>query len=214
MLPAHEYDLPADDIVTLRTAFDLIGKHRFGSLWTKDMATTVRLGRRTANRDERARGQWALRALRQCVENGWLPLIYFSNGRRLRYFEGSGGLALHALYPHPTDGAEGQVELARGSIFPCAVDARDFGDILRNKFAKPNANQTGPRRGFLEFDKALDQFFEMYPLDMRERDVIADLSKAAPTLNWPSRGTVYRRIGEAKARAREQILSASNLGRT
>jgi hypothetical protein len=214
MFQASEYDLPADDIVSLRTAFDLIGKHRFGPLWTKDMVTIVRLGRRTGRKDERVRGLWALKALRQCVENGWLPLTYFSNDRRLHYFEGSGGLALHAVYPQPTDGAEGQVELARGGIFPCVVHTRGFGDLLRDKFAKPIASQTGPRRGFLEFDKALDQFFESHPLDMRERDVIAELNKAAPPLMWPSRGTVYRRICEAKERARERMLFANNLGRT
>lgn len=209
-----EFSLPSDDLVHLGTAFDLIGKHRFGPLWAKDMAAAVRLScRRAAPTEKRVRAQWALKALTQCIENGWLPLVYFADDRRVRYFEGSNGLTLHALYPRPTDDAEGQIELTGGDIFPCMIDKAKLGDVLRAKFAKPTANRTGPRRSIVEFDEAVDRFFDDNRLDMPNCDVIAGLGPLREE-HWPQRTTMHSRINEVRARAIARIRSATNSGRT
>jgi hypothetical protein len=102
MFAATNLSLPADDLVHLSTVFNALGSRRFGFPWAEDMAVTVRVGQRSKNKDLRTRGQWALKALTQCVENGWLPLIYFVNGRRVRYFESTNATELHALNPKPT----------------------------------------------------------------------------------------------------------------
>jgi hypothetical protein len=202
-----EFRLPADDFVSLATAFDKIGKYRFGTDWSANMAATVRLGKRSRDPDRRAKGQWTLRALTQCVENNWLPLVYFKGRKRVRYFEAPEGLALHALYPHPADDLEGQVELEGGDIHPCMIDASDLSDVLRRKFPKPTANQTGPRRGFLKFEAELQGYFNDHPLDTRGCEVIRDMGKILPEASMPSRATAYRLIDEAIKRIQASLLN-------
>lgn len=203
-----EFSLPADDIVPLGNAFDLIGRHRFGQRWTKDMARAVRLGQRSRDREKRARGNWALKALRQCVENGWLPLVYFVGSRRVRYFDASDGPTLHALYPQPTDDLEGQIELDGGDIHLCMVDASNLSDVLRRKFPNPSANRTGPHRNFLRFEEELDRYFNDRPLDTRGCEVFRDLGKILPEEFLPSRATAYRLIDEARKRVQAHFLNA------
>lgn len=201
MLPTTDLRLPTDDLANLRTAFDMLGSHQFGSLWTKDMAATVRLGQRSKDKDLRVRGQWALKALTQCVENGWLPLVYFMGDRRVRYFESPDGLALSALYPRPTDAFEGQIELRGGDIYPCIVDIAGFHGVLRSKFALPGAPKRGPRRKYPEYEQALDQFFAVSPLAAPYRAIINELRQTLPPSQLPPRSTEYRLIDEAKGRA-------------
>jgi hypothetical protein len=119
MQSTTEFSLPANDLGPLTAPFNQLGKQAFGAEWPVNMAMKVRLGKRSGDLGERAKGQWALKALHQCVENGWLPLVYFVDGRRVRYFEAADGPTLHALYPQPTDDLDGQIELAGGDIYPC-----------------------------------------------------------------------------------------------
>ncbi|RIA46564.1 hypothetical protein DFR49_1106 [Hephaestia caeni] len=217
MLTTSEFSLPADDLGPLGNAFDMIGRHRFGPRWTTDMARAVRLGQRSRDREKRARGNWAVKALTQCVENGWLPLVYFVGGRRVRYFDDSHGPTLHALYPQPTEDLEGQIELKGGDIHPCMVDASDLSDVLRRKFPKPSANRTGPRRNFLRFEEELDRYFNDHPLDTRGCEVIRDLGKILPEESMPSRASAYRLIYEATKRVQAHFLNAqseTNMRRT
>lgn len=212
-----DFSLPTDDLGGLGKAFHMIGRHRFGPSWTKDMARAVRLGQRGRDKEVRARASWALKALTQCVENGWLPLVYFAGGRRVRCFDASDGPTLHALYPQPTDDLDGQIEVEGGDIYPCMVDASGLSDVLRQKFPKPPANRTGPRRGFLKFDEELDRFFKDHPLDMRGCEVIHDLGKILPKDSLPSGATAYRRIDEARKRVHAHWLntqSETNVRRT
>lgn len=201
MLTTTDLSFPADNLAHLRTAFDMLGNYRFGPLWTKHMAATVRLGQRSKDKNLRVRGQWALKALTQCVENGWLPLVYFMGGRRVRYFESPDGLSLSALYPQPTDAVEGQIELRGGDIYPCMVHIADFHRVLRSKFALPNTIKRGPSRKHTEFDGALDRFFENNPLSAPYRAIFEELRHTLRPCSWPPRSTAYRRIDEARARA-------------
>ncbi len=143
MLTTSEFSLPADDLGPLGNAFDMIGRHRFGPRWTKDMAMAVRLGQRSRDREKRARANWALKALNQSVENGWLPLVYFKGSRRIRYADAPESPALYALYPQPSDKLDGQIELKDHGIYPCMVDTSGFAEVLRRKFPKPAANCAG-----------------------------------------------------------------------
>lgn len=211
MQPTTEFSLPVSDHVPLGTAFDIIGKHQFGPLWANDMAAAVRLGRRRAfDIEKQARGQWALKALTQCVENGWLPLVYFADDRRFRYAEGSGGPTLHALYPQPTDDTEGQIELVGGDIFPCMIDTAKLADVLRAKFAVQEASKRGPQRKHLEFREALERLLESGSMGASYRVYFDELRQILPPSSWPPRSTVYHLIDEARKRAVDRILSHSD----
>lgn len=217
MLATSEFSLPTDDLGPLGNAFDMIGRHRFGPRWTTDMAMAVRLGQRSRDREKRARANWALKALNQSVENGWLPLVYFKGSRRIRYADAPESPALYALYPQPSDELDGQIELKDQGIYPCMVDTSGFAEVLRRKFPKPAANRTGPRRSFLRFEEELDCYFNDHPLDTRGCEVIRDLGKILPEESMPSRATAYRLIDEATTRVQAHFLntqSETNMRRT
>jgi hypothetical protein len=209
MQTTTDFSLPAGDIVHLRRAFDVIGRHRFGSLWAKDMAVAVRLGQRSRWREKRACGQWALKALTQCVQNGWLPLIYFADGRRIRYFESPDGPGLHALYPQPTDDEGGQAELAGGDIYPCMVDASGLASVLRTKFAKAGASKLGRPPRYTEINEVLDRYFADAWPDTPNGQVIKDIGCLVPPEQLPKSTTLHDRINKAKERAKTRLRSGN-----
>ena len=209
MLATTDFSLPADDLVHLRTAFDIIGRNRFGSLWTNDMATVVRLGQRSGCGTKRECGQWALKTLTQCVQNGWLPLIYFAGGRRIRYFERPDGPGLHALYPQPTDDEEGQAELAGGDIYPCMVDVSGLSSVLRGKFSKAVTSKRGRPPRYTEINEVLDRYFEDAWPDTPNGQVIKDIGGLVSPEQLPQSTTLHHRINEARDRAKARLRSGN-----
>jgi hypothetical protein len=206
MLALRDSNLAADDFVPLRAAFDMLGKHLCGPLWANDMATVVRLGQRGTNPEGHARGRQVLRALVQCVENGWLPLLYFVDHRRVWYFENPAGPRLVALYPQPTDDGEGQIELEVGSIFPCMVNVSDFLGVLRTKYARPSAHRRGRPPRFLELDEVLGRYFAHNPTSTPNGLVIRDLGALLGDDQIPGKTTLHERINAARNRACSPIL--------
>ena len=196
------FNLAHDDLASLRTAFHMVGKHRFDSLWTADMATVVRLGQRKGNPDQRKRGRWAVSALLQCVHNGWLPLIYFVGGRRIRYSENLDGPSLCSLYPEPVDGEEGQAELSDGGIYPCLVNLAGFAGLLRRKFGSPDARTRGRPPLYPEFQQALDRYFIENPTTTRNTEVIHDIAKVVGVTRLPKNTVLNERISSARHAAR------------
>jgi hypothetical protein len=210
--------LPADDLDHLEIAFNMLGRHRYGGAWGKGMARRVRLGhgaRKLSEHDRMAR--WALKALTQCVENGWLPLFYFvgeQHVRRVEYYRNPDGFALHALYPKPTDDGEagGQIELTIGDIHPCMVDIGNFVLTLQRKFGAASKRR-GPKRSFLDFDAALDKFYEDHPTATPAKEVI-DTLRGTFKGKWPGDTVMYERIAEAAQRALDRIRSTETPEKT
>ncbi len=188
----------------------MLGEHKFGAQWPSDMSKRVRLGRKQSEpiADNGVNifdmGRWALAALVQCVQNGWLPLVYFVGDRRIWYYSSSGEPPLHALYPRPTSDAEGQIELAGGGIYCCMVDLRNFSRILRTKFGERSAAKRGRKRQFEEFDQALAEFFLHNPPMTPAREIIEFLN-ASFKGPWPGRSTRYDRIEEARPSPKREI---------
>jgi hypothetical protein len=209
MFPATDLSLPADDLVHLSTVFNALGRQRFGFTWAEDMAATVRVGQRSKNKDLRTCGQWALKALTQCVENGWLPLIYFVDGRRVRYFESTDGPALHALYPKPTCDEAGQVELAGGDIYPCMVDASGLAGLLRTKFLNSAASKRGRPPQYTEIDEVLERYFADASPDTPNGEVIRDIGRLVAEEKLPKKTTLHDRINKAKERAKARLRSGN-----
>jgi len=209
MFAATDLSLPSDDFVHLGTVFNALGRHRFGARWPEDMADTVRVGQRSKNKELRTWGQWALKALTQCVENGWLPLIYFVDGRRVRYFESTSGPALHALYPKPTCDEAGQVELAGGDIYPCMVDASGVASLLRTKFPNSASSKRGCPPRYTEIDEALDRYFADASFDMPNGEVIRDIGKLVAEEALPKKTTLHDRINKARDRAKARLRSGN-----
>ena len=199
-------DLPTDDLRHLEEAFNRLGEHKFGSQWPSDMSERVRLGSKQSESvedgeaDILSMGRWALSALEQCVQNGWLPLVYFVGDRRIWYYSSSGEPPLHALYPRPTNDAEGQIELVGGGIHSCMVDLRNFSRILRTKFGEKSASKRGRKPRFEDFDTALDDFFRDNSVRTEPKNVIHAL-KATFGGEWPQHTTKYNRIEDARQRA-------------
>lgn len=206
MPQASEFHFPTDALVPLGVAFDMIGAHRFGARWTTDMTAAVRLGQRSRDPDQRALGCWALKALTQCVENGWLPLIYFSGRKRIRYFEAPNGLALHALYPRPTSDFVGQIELDGGDIFPCMVDVSRLGQTLREKFGKRQGNSRGRPPEYREIDGVLDTYFMDNPPSTPNVNVIQDIGRLVAESSLPRKTTLHDRINKARDRAKDRAI--------
>lgn len=195
--------LPADDLVELEVAFDMLGRHRFGNGWPSGMAKHVRLRQRSKDREDLdIMARWALRALNQAVQNGWLPLTYFIGDqsiRRVNYFGNPDGYALHALYPRPTEDNGGQIELDDGAIYPCLVNIRDFTTVLTKNFGEKA--KRGRKRGFLKFDVALDDFYQTNPTSLPHRTVLDALREVLPDdVDWPKETIQHRRINEAIGR--------------
>jgi hypothetical protein len=209
MLAATDLSLPSDDFVHLSTVFNALGRHRFGARWPEDMADTVRVGQRSKNKELRTWGQWALKALTQCVENGWLPLIYFVDGRRVRYFESTNGPALHALYPKPTCDEAGQVEFAGGDIYPCMVDASSLAGLLRRKFPNPATSKRGRQPRYTEIDDVLDTYFADRSLDTPNGEVIRDIGRLMVEEKLPQKTTLHDRINKARHRAKARLRSGN-----
>lgn len=203
ILITSKLDLPTDDLRHLEEAFNALGKHRYGAQWPTDMAGHMRLGPKSNELSEHdvEMGRWAISALVQCVQNGWLPLVYFKGDRRTWYYSSSDGPSLFALYPRPTDDDEGQIELEGGKIYPCMVNLRDFPKLVRAKFANKRTAKRGRKRQFNEFDEALAELFSHNPPGMRASEVILSL-KASFKGPWPGRATMYERINEARLNAR------------
>lgn len=193
-----EHDFPPDKLVHLRTAFDLLGRHRFGGAWSLDTFMAVRVGFKDVTADHLARGRWALKALVQCVENGWLPLIYYPVNRRIRYFDDRDGPSLEALYPQPTDEEGGLIELAKGKMYSCMVDINGFESTLRARFGQKSSRKRGPDRQFKELDEALEQYFSENPTSKKNIDVYSELRSQKVTLDWPGKTVRNERINEAK----------------
>jgi len=200
---------PADSIVPLQTAFDMLGRYAFVSAWTEDMARCVRLGRRDIDLERRAMGRWALKALRACVRNGWLPLFYFVEGRRIRYFENPNGFELSDLYPQPIDDEPGQIELSDGATYPCEVDATGFGRLLRRKFPMQRETQRGRRPKYPEFRAELDRYFRENPFRTLNGRVIQDLGKLLPESQLPKKTTLHEQIDKARDRAAMRVQSGN-----
>lgn len=196
--------LPLDDLVDVEIAFNMIGVHRFGYDWRGDITRLVRLGSLGKKRDRSAMmGRWALKALLQCVQNGWLPLFYFIGERptrRIEFYRNPDGLALHALYPKPLDNeAGGQIELDGGAIYPCMVDIGGLPALLTRKFGAKTARR-GPARRFTEFDEALDLYFLSHPIKTPHKDIISALGVIFKG-EWPGSTVRHARINEAIDRA-------------
>jgi hypothetical protein len=204
-----DFSLPADDLGGLGKAFHMIGRHRFGPIWTKGMETAVRLGQRGRDKEVRARASWALKALTQCVENGWLPLVYFVDGRRVRYWDAPDGLALHALYPQPTDDLDGQIELEGGGIFPCLIDTSALERVLREKFGRTQFDMRGRPPQYRAINEVLDQYFRDHPTGTPNKNVISDVGKLVAESDLPRKTTLQDRINKARDRAIERIRSAN-----
>ena len=204
-----QFSLPTDDFAPLATAFDKIGKYRFGPEWSANMAATVRLGKRSRDPDQRAKGQWTLRALTQCVENGWLPLVYFKGTKRVRYFDASEGPALRALYPQPTDDQGGQVELEDEGIYPCMVDTSGLARILREKFGKPKLSTRGRPRRYVEIGRVLDEYFKSHPPATPNMVVIKDVGGLVPKAELPGDTVLHERVNDARDRAITRMRSAN-----
>lgn len=203
--------LPADDLVELEVAFDMLGRHRFGAAWPENMAERVRLGRGISGRDELdTMARWALGALMQSVQNGWLPLIYFVGERRTRrvvYYDEPDGPALVALYPNPAMEAGGQIELADGAIYPCRVNVRGFAALLAERFGQ--RARRGPKSNFEEFRAALDYFYLENPPSASAAETINSLRKWF-TGAWPKKTALYDHIRDAQLRAIERLRSRDN----
>ena len=196
-------EFPQDDTTHLSVAFNMLGRHKFGAQWPKEMTKVVRLGPRRRNYDpeSRSKGQWTLKALRQCIHNGWLPLFYFTDGpsgKRINYFENPNGPPLDALYPQPIDDEEcGQILLHDNEIYWCKVDVSEFASVLRTKFQDGAIGKRGPVRTFKGFDNALEIFFKENPTGLRNGEVTNAL-KLTFKGTWPEKTTRNIRINEAR----------------
>ncbi len=207
-------EFPADDLQHLQVAFNQLGRHKFGSAWPTDMVDSVRIGKRPPRgSDRQIMGQWALRALKQCVQNGWLPLVYFDGDRRVWYYSNPDGHSLHNLFPRPTEDECGQIQLANGEIHFCMVNLRDFASVLTSRYSKKASARPGRSREYKDFDEALDRLFLDHPTSLKPKEVKALLSSYFKGKE-PGRTTVYTRIEEAQERAivrhRPEIMPDSN----
>lgn len=193
---------PDDDLSPLHDAFDLIGEHVFSVQWPSGMTKHVRLGRRRVAGELYYMGKWVQKALVQCVQNGWLPLIYFKDGRRIWYFDSSNEPCLYLIYPQPTDESFGQIELEGGAVYECMVDLRGFRKLLRAKFGDGAKAKPGRKRGYPQLDIALTNYFEKFGRSDPAKDVITYLEQILTKADWPrSQSTLYDRIREARDRS-------------
>ena len=199
-MPAH------DNIVSLLSAFNLIGRHAHTTTWDESEASAIRLGRAAkASSESRHRGRDALRLMRQLAENGTINLIYTDDQRRrVPYFQ-SPGYWLTAIYPDPIATGEGMIELDDRYIYLSVVDIRQ---ITKWQNPIPNA-ATGPKRRFLPFEAELDKYFSFNPISNKNTEVISDLRHSSTQFDWPKKTMMYEFINDARDRAKARIWSSA-----
>lgn len=187
-----------NSVVSVLQAYNFVGSRKISADWDETEAFAIRLGQRAKAASEvRGRGLEALRLMIDLAESGVIEFIYTDDERRRIRYSQSTGFWLTAIYPDPTGTGEGMIELDDRYLHPCVVDV---GQILHWRLQN-NAPKTGPKRGFLQFDAALDRYFVCNPTSTRNADVICDLGKDNPKLIWPGKTTMHERINDARDRA-------------
>lgn len=191
-------------VMSVLQAYNFVGSRRISAAWDETEAVAIRLGQRAkANPEVRRRGHEAIRLMRDLAESGIINLIYTDDQRRRISYPQSTGFWLTAIYPDPTGTGEGMIELDDRYLHSCVVDVRQ----ILNWRLPTNRPRTGPKRGSLQFDAAVDGYFACNPTSTRNAEVIRDLGKADPTLRWPGKTTMHERINEAREHAKARFRS-------
>jgi hypothetical protein len=198
-------------IVPLLEGFNFVGYLVEPTAWDESEAGAVRLGqRRKVDPDARRRGLKALSVMRTLAENGTINLIYTDGQRRrVPYFQSS-GYWLSAIYPDPVGDGEGMIELDDRYIHPCVVDIRK---IIAWR-SQAEAFRTGPKRSFLEFEAALEKYFQSNPISKRNAEVRHELGKESPSLKWPAETRMHELINDARDRAKAGFQASVTPERT
>ena len=207
-------DLIAGDsrLITLLDLFNLVGQKVFQDNWNRDEAAAIRVGRRSSvDRGAYRRGQHVLKILRHFAESGQVSLIYTDRANLRVPYSQTVGYWLTNIFPDPLGTGEGQIELNDSDILPCVAIVHG----LKNwKLASPKAHKTGPKRQFAEYDAELDRIFSEIPIDSKPIEVRSILQSFKG--HRPQRETEYRRIEEARERAKVKFRSigiSDNSGR-
>jgi hypothetical protein len=187
-----------NSVVSVLQAYNFVGLRRISAAWDETEAVAIRLGQRAkAAQEVRRRGLEAIRHMRDLAESGVINLIYTDDQRKRISYSQNTGFWLTAIHPDPTGSGEGMIELDDRYLHPCVVDIRQ---ILHWRLPAKTPT-SGPKRGFLEFDAALNRYFGCNPTSTLNADVIRDLGKVNPKLKWPGKTTMHERINEARDRA-------------
>ena len=196
-------------VVPLPEAFNFIGNLVEPTAWDKTESSAVRLGRKgMVDPKARQRGLKALNVMRNLAETGLINLIYTDDQRRrVPYFQSS-GYWLTAIYPDPKSTGEGMIELDDRDMHPCVVDIRQ---IIGRRTARIGRTT---RRGFKDFDFALDEYFTRNPTAKLNAEVISELGQSHENLQWPGRTVTHERINDARDRAKARVSAGMNAGRT
>lgn len=186
-------------VVPLLEGFNFVGHLIEPKAWDESEAFAVRLGKKgMVDPKARHRGLNALKIMRNLAESGMINLIYTDDQRRrVPYFQSS-GYWLTAIYPDPVGTGEGMIELDDRYLHPCIVE---IGRIAKWRLAARSA-RTGPKRAFLEFEAALEKYFQCNPTSKRNADVRHELGKESPSLKWPANSRMHELINEARDRAK------------
>lgn len=196
-------------VVPLLEAFNFVGHLVEPTAWDKTESSAVRLGwKGRGDPKARQRGLKALNVMRNLAETGLINLIYTDDQRRrVPYFQ-SCGYWLTAIYPDPKSTGEGMIELDDRIIHPCVVDIRQI--IGR----RPGGMGRVKRRGFKDFDLALDEYFSNNPTAKLNANVISELGQSHKDLQWPGKTVMHERINDARDRAKARVSVGINTGRT
>lgn len=196
-------------VVPVLEAFNFIGHLVEPDAWDESESNAVRLGQRgRVDPKARQRGLKAIKVMRSLSETGLINLIYTDDQRRRVPYVQSSGYWLTAIYPDPVGTGEGMIELDDRYIHPCVVDIRQI--ITRRS---PRAGG-GARRGFSDFDTALDEYFADNPTSKVNADVISELGQSHKDLCWPGKTVTHERINDARSRAKARVSIGKNGGRT
>lgn len=196
-------------VVPLLEAFNFVGNLVESTAWDMTESSAVRLGRRgKVHPKARQRGLKALKVMRNLSETGLINLVYTDDQRRRISYSQSSGFWLTAIYPDPVGTGEGMIELDDRYVHPCVVDIRQ---ILNRRSQRGSSTA---RRGFNDFDLALDGYFTDNPISKVNGEVIFELGQSHTNMRWPGRTVMHERINAARDRAKARLLVTANNGRT
>lgn len=198
-------------VVSLLEGFNLVGHVVEPKAWDESESNAVRLGQRgKVDPTARRRGLKVLGIMRNLAESGLANLIYTDDQRRRVPYSQSSGYWLTAIHPDPLGTGEGFIELDDRYVHPCVVDIRQF-NIKRSLGDAP---RSGRKRGFLDFDTALKEYFRNNPVGKLNADVIYELGRSHANLRWPGKTVTHERINDARSRAETHVSVNANNERT
>jgi hypothetical protein len=197
-------------VVPLLEAFNFLGYLVEPIAWDESESSAVRIGQRgKVDRRVRHRGFEALKIMRNLSEAGLINLIYTDEQRRRVPYYQSSGYWLSAIFPDPAGTGEGMIELDDRYIHPCVADIRQIA-----AWRSARTIRTGPKRGFAQFDTALDEYFTNNPTAKANAEVIFELGQTYADMRWPGKTVMHERINDARNRASARIKVGTDSGRT